>query len=129
MKLAEESKKKFDIFFFSIVFAKLELIIRQLHKIDMIFHGLGVFCTQFYNIPRQKLVIYNLLKYLTLIVGKQYVRKIKQGSIPSLNASIQPIKNKAFGVYIYEPGTIILGYCMARHKLFLTSIAAISANK
>lgn len=62
----KKSEKKFDIFFFSIIFAKLELIVGQLHELDIMFHRLGTFCTQFYNILEQELVICNLLKIIDI---------------------------------------------------------------
>lgn len=54
---------------------------------------------------------------------------MKQDFIPSWNAGIQLVKNKAFGACICELRTTIPGYCKAGYKPFLAFIAAISANK
>lgn len=83
MKLAKENKRKFDIFFFSTIFNKLEQIIKQLYKFDIIFHYLSMFYTQFYNIFGQKFVIYNLLKIFDINNRKKYIEKIKQDFILS----------------------------------------------
>lgn len=75
MKLAEKSEIKFDIFFFSIIFTKLELIIRQLYKVYMMLYRLYAFFTLLYNIHGQEFIICNLSKIFNIDSRKTMYKK------------------------------------------------------